>query len=329
MLEELILSGQIRKALEEVHNDKLLPVFIPSYKNREGTIINQLSEIPGDVYLFIYEDDRDNYPKEFPDNVNLHLIKKENFERMNLPWHTIAGKREYMLEYAKNNNFHKVIVIDDDINFEAWIADIKKEVTNKKGKANLWDCFKLITRLSEHYEYGIAGFSAMELSVAHYNWKNVINLRGKPIDAIILNIDNLKKKNIHYQTDCNGLIQEDMGIVIDINANKLKSLQFNFISRITNIPELSKNSIASNKNIARLLSINYYVHYRDYAYLKIKEKNNKEIYISGINFDNIEKGISVIHDEFHEELYKACKDNNLERVKELLTKGIVKEFEEW
>ena len=103
-----------------------------------------------------------------------------------------------MLEYAKKNDFDKIIVIDDDKEFEAWIADIKKEVTNKKGKANLWDCFKLINRLSEHYEFGIAGFSAMELSVAHYNWKKIVNYRGYPTAAIIMNVKNFKNNSILF-----------------------------------------------------------------------------------------------------------------------------------
>ena len=322
-LESLVLTRQIRKALEEVHNDKLLPVFIPSYKNRSFTTIPELYKIPGIVYLFIYEDDRDNYPNEFPDNVNLHLIKKENFERMNLPWHTIAGKREYMLEYAKNNDFHKVIVIDDDINFEAYISS--KE--NKYEKADIWDCFKLITRLSEPYGYGISSISDEKEFVLKYKWKNIIKFKKSTVGAIILNIDNLKKKNIHYQTDCNGLIQEDMGIIIDSNINNLKTLFFEFICFVCNERCAGNHSIASSKDIINILPMNYYAHYRDYSKLSYSENENR-LY-SKVNWKNIEKGISVIHDEFHEELYKACKDNNLEKVKELLTKGIVKEFEEW
>ena len=322
-LENLVLTRQIRKALEEVHNDKLLPVFIPSYKNRSFTTIPELYKIPGIVYLFIYEDDRDNYPKEFPDNVNLHIIKKENFERMNLPWHTIAGKREYMLEYAKNNNFHKVIVIDDDINFEAYISS--KE--NKYEKADIWDCFKLITRLSEPYEYAISAICDEKEFVINYKWKSIIKFKKSTVGAIILNIDNLKKKNIHYQTDCNGLIQEDMGLIIDSNINKLKTLFFEFICFVCNERCAGKHSIASSKDIINILPMNYYAHYRDYSRLTYYEKENR-LY-SKINWKNIEIENPIIHDEFHEELYKACKDNNLEKVKELLTKGIIKEFEEW
>lgn len=59
MLIESIQNQNVIKALELVREDELPPVFIPSYKNRKGTI-NRLDEIPCEVHLFIYDDDREN-----------------------------------------------------------------------------------------------------------------------------------------------------------------------------------------------------------------------------------------------------------------------------
>lgn len=315
MLIESIQNQNIIKALEIVHEDELPPVFIPSYKNRKGTIINRLDEIPSEVHLFIYDDDRENYPETFSDNVIVHEISKKDFEEMNLEWRGICPKREYMLEFAKRNNIPKIIMLDDDISFDVWYADKARttSVSNTKAKCSIWDGFRLLLRLAEKENWGVLGFTMCELRCSHYNLKKILNENAYPCGAVVLNVEKLS--DIHYSQTFGKFMMEDLSIDIECLKRNLKILVSDFMYFKTLISTGGKNSIASNKNVAYKSMLNSYIEYRDFMFLKISKKGELRV---AINHKNIYNNISIINDEFHEKLYQACIKSDVEEVFELL-----------
>lgn len=331
-LEELILNHKVKEALELVHNDKLPPVFIPSYKNRKGTIIPNLGDIPGEVHLFIYEDDRHNYPESFPGNVTVHEIRKEEFDSMGLEWRGIGPKREYMLEFAKQSNFKHIIMIDDDRSFDVWYADQPRttSVSNTKKKGSIWDAFKLALKLVNDYDnWGIVGLAHAEINCAHYTWKKVLKFPAHSVAALMLNVETLK--DVHYSQKFGKTILEDLSLDVECYKRDIKTFELPFIASFDNDKSLSmfgNNTISSTKEDGYQYRciMNTYLLYRDY--LKFVLTKNS-LFTIVPNWKNIEKGIEIVDDPLHNALYEACKNGDYQKVYDILTNGIKKDIDEW
>ena len=309
MLENLILKEHnITKALELVHNDPLLPVFIPSYKNRKGSMIDRLDQIPGEVHLFLYDDDRHNYPETFPDNVTVHLIHRtEN-------WCGLASKREYMLEWKKANGIHKCIEIDDDVNFSIKYP-VKNGDKNDVGIGSLWDMLKLYARLLEPYgnTFGVAGFHG---NCRGYNWKKIITPhRAYACVCIIQNVDALKENDVHYPTEVKG--GEDVEIAMECALKGLKVPGLEFVNHVTcDIKIGGKNTIANTKEIGNNFSIHYFKKYK--GFVKVMPDVERERIWVKMDW----KKILANDNSYDETLMKACEENNLEKIFEALGKPL-------
>lgn len=308
MLEELhnlILSGNIPKALELVHNDQLLPVFVPTYKNREGTFMNKLGEIPSEVHLFLYDDDRHNYPETFPDNVTVHLIHRtEN-------WQGISSKRKYMLEWKKANGIHKCIEMDDDLQFILEYP-IKRGKFNKVAECSLWDVLRLLNRLLENKTFGIAGFNGK--NIRKYNWNNVLNEYPENlVQCIIQNVDVLKENDITYFEEKSS--GEDVQICMECALKGIPLYGLEFINEpIFNIKSGGRKTIANSKKEGNDFTLYFYRKYKGYA--KILPNPAKYRLWSVLNWENILNK----DDSYDNDLMQACIENNEEKVFEILEK---------
>jgi len=305
-LEELILSGNISKALELVHNDQLPPVFVPSYKNRKGTFIDKMDQIPSEVHLFIYDDDRDNYPESFPENVNVHIIHKtEN-------WKGIPSKRKYMLDYAIKTNIQKYIQLDDDYLFYCKYP-VKTENGNILETCSLWDMLRLLNRLTEGFSnVAIAGFRN---GAKKYKWKNIFKPRLVQCACCVLTFtDVIKNAGVNYCDDTYG--GEDTQFSLDCYLAGLKVLNTDFgPDCYPGIPEGGKNSVASGVEKQNGFGMYFYERYKGFAKFVTDFKHNR--FWGAINWNNIKKN----DNSYNEELYNACVERNAEKVLKILKKN--------
>ncbi|MBO7527615.1 MAG: hypothetical protein J6T74_06975, partial [Clostridia bacterium] len=87
------------------------PIVIPSYQNREGTILSDLKALSNNkIMLFIYDTDYDLY-KQYLVNPNVEIVT------INETWRSIQKKRHWIQNYLANNRpeIENYIMIDDDI----------------------------------------------------------------------------------------------------------------------------------------------------------------------------------------------------------------------
>ena len=69
------------------------PIVIPSYKNRDGNLVQHLEQVSDNkIYVFVYADDYDNY-KEYDCKPNVEFVK------LNVNWRSIQKKRRYIQDY--------------------------------------------------------------------------------------------------------------------------------------------------------------------------------------------------------------------------------------
>lgn len=91
-----------------------IPIVIPSYKNRNGCIVQNLDLLSNnDIYVFVYENDyiESGYDK-YDNKSNVHFVKIPS----NCGWRCIQRKRYYIQQYLKNiPEIHDYIMVDDDI----------------------------------------------------------------------------------------------------------------------------------------------------------------------------------------------------------------------
>lgn len=103
------------------------PIVIPSYQNREGTILKDLKSLTNNkVILFIYDIDYDNY-KQYLENPNVEIVTiKEK-------WRSIQRKRHWIQVYLANNRpeIENYVMVDDDLK--------KSKLTCYKDNVNSFD----------------------------------------------------------------------------------------------------------------------------------------------------------------------------------------------
>ena len=116
----------------------MLPVCIPSYKNREITkkLFSQLSTFD-DVYLFVYDFDykESGYDKlELPSNVKVIQINIDrDFKKYNVKRTDLSTKRCFIFDYMTSLGIDTYISIDDDCGDQHYIID----KNNSNNRVNL------------------------------------------------------------------------------------------------------------------------------------------------------------------------------------------------
>jgi hypothetical protein len=84
----------------------MIPVFIPSRgRSKTSKFCNEMKNSEREFYIFIYEDEYDDYVKEF---LPINLIKVTGRKG-------IAPKRQFMLEEARRKGLTWFWMIDDDV----------------------------------------------------------------------------------------------------------------------------------------------------------------------------------------------------------------------
>jgi hypothetical protein len=144
-----------------------IPVVIPSYKNREGSIIRHLEDLSNnDIYVFVYENDytESGYDK-FDNKPNIHFVKIP----ANCGWRCLQRKRYFIQEYFKKHpEIHDYIMVDDDIKCgKMWTIDGQR-ITNMTLK-NYLGVMAYAFCTIENRTYG--GPAGTEMEFGHWDRK--------------------------------------------------------------------------------------------------------------------------------------------------------------
>lgn len=297
-LEKRIIEDNF-EGIEELVQDIELPIIaIPSYKNRKkSNIHNLVSSLPNvRFYLFVYSDDIDNY-QEYQQYSNLDIIV---INPNKLLYKGITAKRHYIIQYFNAMNVDKFIMLDDDTNTQ-FNRTIKQEGkrTGRRTKVDIWLAFKILIKLLEGKEYGIAGFYR-DSFINFWNRKEVLKLDVRITNAIIINLESLRLHKINYDLDFKA--GEDCDIIYQCYANNLPCYCLPFIANTFTITSGSKQSTIGTINEWRQDWIRLFakwkgfidlVDYPDKSEFKYKELNK-----------NITSNDPKFKDKAHEERWK-------------------------
>ena len=128
------------------------PIVIPSYQNREGTILKDLKSLTNNkVILFIYDIDYDNY-KQYLENPNVEIVTiKEK-------WRSIQRKRHWIQVYLANNRpeIENYVMVDDDIR-KAKLTCYKEDLSITSKYIPVKNALGILEHLHKKYSNTVSG----------------------------------------------------------------------------------------------------------------------------------------------------------------------------
>ena len=128
------------------------PIVIPSYQNREGTILKDLKSLTNNkVILFIYDIDYDNY-KKYLENPNVEIVTiKEK-------WRSIQRKRHWIQVYLANERpeIENYIMVDDDIR-KAKLTCYKEDLSITSKYIPVKNALGILEHLHKKYSNTVSG----------------------------------------------------------------------------------------------------------------------------------------------------------------------------
>ena len=128
------------------------PIVIPSYQNREGTILKDLKSLTNNkVILFIYDIDYDNY-KQYLENPNVEIVTiKEK-------WRSIQRKRHWIQVYLANNRpeIENYVMVDDDLK-KAKLTCYKEDLSITSKYIPVKNALGILEYLHKKYSNNVSG----------------------------------------------------------------------------------------------------------------------------------------------------------------------------
>lgn len=246
-----------------------IPIVIPSYKNREGTIIRHLEDLGNsEIYIFVYEDDytKSGY-NEYDNKSNVHFIK------INSKWRSIQRKRYYIQSYFMNKpDIHDYIMIDDDIlDGKIWLIDgqrlVHQPIKNLLGAM----CYAYLQQDNRTY----AGPNNCEIGWGHWNSMSTKKFTtNQPFYQIFfVNNDYIRNGGVKFR-DLESF-GEDCILYFDINESNQQVIQFPWIKFAFYKDNSVKYSIASNELESAKVVINTIRIFGNKASLRHSTKSKK------------------------------------------------------
>lgn len=315
----IMIEHNPKKVVDLCKDVDLPPIAVPSYRNRNGTIISKLGEIPTRVFLFVYEDDRQNYPEEFPENVTVVVITHKDFEDLGMEWRGLPQKRHFIVEYCKKNGIKEVIQMDDDINFEAKLARPSGE---KEVFVSLFDALRVVVADARENNAAIASMTGNDLKIGHFEWDKPRSFRGRPANCVYENIEILANAGIQY-VKWKG-IEEDMDLDLNCYVHGLPVIEYEWMKHSFALAIGGKDSIASENNLLANFNMVFYEKWHDYITLYVREdkKTGKRKLFKKYNFDKIDERYQTVD----ETLLQLCKQRDAEKVMDYLEEKVEQEL---
>lgn len=302
-------------------NIELSPCCIPSYKFRSTRQFDIFKKNHQNqkFYLFVYEDDFVNSGYcnyDFPDNFT---IVKLDFKK------SIARKRQYILEYMREQNISKYFVIDDDVDkvYFSSVPKVKSPDFSYSKYKNLNFAFKALQLMQEETNAALVGCAGVN-TMQTYKFRDATPM-STPFELCMFDgVQYAQHPDIQFE--CDIVIHEDIDFAIKSAFAGLKPLVLGPMAVHTiKVPtSFDFDYIGYN-----LFKINLFLRYPEFISLQ-KTKTNTAI---GYNANNVKPNGMFCkqlqhwnriaekienpdkHFKYNHELYEVCKRNNtLERV---------------
>tara|TARA_R110001592_G_scaffold262157_2_gene527189 strand:+ start:1004 stop:1816 length:813 start_codon:yes stop_codon:yes gene_type:complete len=197
----------------------MFPIFIPS-KSRSNTCTTaQLLKKYGLPFtLFIYNDDYDDYLLKFHKD-NLFIVP--DYVK------GITAKRQFMLDYARSNNYEWFFMIDDDIQkiYVRPVGVIGKSLTPltiKEFVETIYKFIKFIESKNPYHSIYEVGFKERAFGIQ----KSPVSINTDIGPIHLMNVKNIE--NINYDSDMIALEDTDF-CVRNIKNNKINIKLNHFI----------------------------------------------------------------------------------------------------
>lgn len=135
------------------------PIVIPSYQNREGTILKDLKSLSDNkIMLFIYDTDYPKY-KQYEDNqVEIVQIPEK--------WRSIQRKRHWIQVYLANERpeIENYIMVDDDLK-KAKITCYKEDLSITSKYITVKNALGILEDLHKKYSNTVSGGAGVNTGI--------------------------------------------------------------------------------------------------------------------------------------------------------------------
>lgn len=182
---------------EFVKDVELVPVFVPTYKNRpKANVLGLVKDL--NAILVIDEDDIESYKDVDAQKV---IIPKSDIDKFVLE-RRIVEKRRWILEYAIKNGIKKFFTTDDDLAYCK--MNPGESFKEQKGallkKLSITTAFKIMQKIQEETNCAVCAIRDSEMLPLHWDYKNAYK-PGIATQTYIVDVEQLVEKNINYRLE--------------------------------------------------------------------------------------------------------------------------------
>lgn len=234
------------------------PLCFPVYKHRKTTLLdrlNELDDLPENVYCFMYDFDKENYNlDDYKDIKNLTIVEVPG------EYKTSMKMRVFIQNFITEKGFNKFWMLDDDVSSyqHIWNENAKSHTE----RAQLTKACEIMEKISDRDNYAIIGPTMCQ--TAFYWTEKWDNCRKGSFPCILCLFDNkqLLEKGVRYTGDTN--VNEDLEIWINTRRAGLTACTCTGVELKLDEKVSGKNSWVGGDKDLIILAGNYLKFGNDY-----------------------------------------------------------------
>lgn len=278
-------------------------VCILTCQNRKPSLLDTLSEITSDVYVYIYESEEHLY----------EWLEQENVTKVCVPdaYRSCQKMRHFIGEHMSECPDKMYWELDDDL--------LCGYVSCKTKKTSVWKTLKVTEGIIKHcnaYDYEVLQVNMCDISAKFWNGKYLIRGCEFPHQCMLINKERLENLNIRFTGD--ATVHEDVELAIEVykKGGKLGAVEGVLVTPLND----PKKSIASNDEHLKDLVFDGYQKFGEWC--KLVPKKNREVLQVHVNRPNCKNEKKLKYDK---ELLRLCKKRDFKKVYEHVVKRKNKE----
>lgn len=274
----------------QIDSCKTIPVCILShmYDPRRSKMISNLitEEIDRDYIIFTYEDQKNLYDQfvGISDNLTIHYIP-------NVPeYETLSGKRQYIFNWANENNHDDAFFIEDDcFNYYLPIGGIggTGNFRNKKFNMTFEFTFAFWEFLIKKHNLTYSGpVNNMEFTFRDLDKHPFIKQNAQVVQTVHINVKSSIENNIEFDHDA-GWDDYDMIIQQCVRNKGTQGIIFSYVT-----PSLKSGVSAMSSDadaLAKRCENNTKALIQKWGLSLVREDTKKGLYNAKVNWYNIRK----------------------------------------
>lgn len=271
------------------------PIFITSKGNREKTLCRQLDKFSSPVFLFIDESEFESFGYD-------KLEKSESVEIVKLKSEECASlqrKRKAIQDFSRSKGFKRYFMLDDDISYTGYIANIDREGQTK----NKIPIDKLCAIMQHYYkdkDFSVSGPTIMSIVCGSCS-----SLEGRQTNRCFFYVNDefLQKHNIGWNPRSDLI--EDLVLAYDCHQAGLMQSSLNFLLKAATYAKYDELSDRKKQ-----LIMNTWVYLKGYYKPRLMKTSNDIIQFSRCKGENtFEQTYKVVGDNY-EKLLNYLKNQN-------------------